>query len=79
MDYGVVLPIILLIVSFVLTFLLAKAIRIVVLISRFQGPLALPIVGNAYAFKSGQRGNYDTTTNTEFLLKKLTVFKSLPN
>eukprot|EP00057_Strongylocentrotus_purpuratus_P003571 XP_003726922.1 PREDICTED: cytochrome P450 4V2 [Strongylocentrotus purpuratus] len=55
MEYGVVLPIILLVISFVVTFLLAKAIRIIVLISRFQGPLALPLVGNAYAFKSDQR------------------------
>ncbi|XP_030835606.1 cytochrome P450 4V2-like [Strongylocentrotus purpuratus] len=66
MEYGIVLPIILILVSVVVTFLLAKAIRIFVLISRFDGPPALPLVGNAHEFKSDQREFFvDMTTLME--------------
>nr|XP_054774215.1 cytochrome P450 4V2-like isoform X1 [Lytechinus pictus] len=55
MEYGVVLPSVLLIAFVALAFMFVKAIRIFVFVSKFEGPPALPLVGNAHTFKSDQR------------------------
>ncbi|XP_041452465.1 cytochrome P450 4V2-like isoform X2 [Lytechinus variegatus] len=55
MEYGLVLPSVLLIAFVALASMIVKAIRIFVFISKFEGPPALPLVGNAHTFKSDQR------------------------
>ena len=56
MAPGIGFSILLVAFSTILTYFLAKFLRVYFLISKFDGPPALPFFGNSLQFKSDQRG-----------------------